>query len=172
MSVEQTAAWEQPLGLAVAVALVVLVTVIVVVDAVAVFRLVNKTVEAVEVVVVRTVVVALEACKLQAALITEAGNESAAGVCSWSARFAGIRVEVETKEVTTRVLTTELAAGTIVDRILLVGVTITVAVEVGALNPSSVEQNPCRVEEPMMLEAEATAQGMAGPPVEVALVKV
>jgi len=49
------------LGLAVAVALAVLVTVIVVVDAVAVVRLVNKTVEAVDVVVARTVVVALEA---------------------------------------------------------------------------------------------------------------
>jgi hypothetical protein len=160
------------LGFAVAVALVVLVTVMVVVDAVAVVTLVNKTVEAVDVVVVKTVVVALEAWRLQAALMTEAGYESAAGVCSCSARFAGTRVEVETKVVTTRVLTTELAAGTMVDRIVLVGLTITVAVEVGALNPSSVEQNPCRVEEPMMLEAEATAQGIAGPPAEVALVKV
>ena len=42
----------------------------------------------------------------------------------------------------TLVLTRELAAGTTVERIVLVGVTITVDVEVGALNPSSVEQNP------------------------------
>ena len=88
------------MGFAVAVALVVLVTVMVVVDAVAVLRLVNKTVEAVIVVVLRTVVVALEAWRWQAALMTEAGKESAAGVCSCSARFAGTRVEVETKVVT------------------------------------------------------------------------
>jgi hypothetical protein len=55
---------------------------------------------------------------------------------------------------------------------VLVGLTATVAVEVGALNPRSVEQNPWRVDEPMMLEAEATSQGIAGPPEEVALVKV
>jgi hypothetical protein len=162
------------LGLAVAVAFAfaVLVTVRVVVDAVAVVRLVNKTVEAVDVVVVRTVEVALEAWRLQAALMIEAGNDSAAGVCSCSARFAGICVEVETKVVMTWVLTRELAAGTMVERMMLVGLTTTVAVEVGALNPSSVEQNPWRVDEPMMLEAEATAQGIAGPPEEVALVKV
>jgi hypothetical protein len=69
-------------------------------------------------------------------------------------------------------LTTELAAGTMVDRMVLVGLTTTVAVEVGTLNPRSVEQNPWRVDEPMMLEAEATSQGIAGPPEEVALVKV
>jgi hypothetical protein len=40
------------------------------------------------------------------------------------------------------VLITELTAGTMVDRMVLVGLTTTVAVEVGALNPSSVEQNP------------------------------
>jgi hypothetical protein len=158
--------------LAVAVAFAVLVTVMVVVDAVAVVRLVNKAVDAVDVVVVRIVVVALEAWRLHAALMTEAGNESTAGVCSWSARFAGTCVEVETKVVTTWVLTTELAAGTMVDRMVLVGLTTTVAVEVGALNPRSVEQNPWRVDEPMMLEAEATSQGIAGPPEEVALVKV
>jgi hypothetical protein len=146
--------------------------VILVVNAVAVVRLVNKTVEAVDVVVVKTVVVALETWRLQAAMMTEAGYESAAGVCSWSARFAGTRVEVEMKVVTTWVLTTELAAGTKVDRIVLVGLTTTVAVDVGALNPSSVEQKPCRVEEPMRFEAEATAQGIAGPPAEVALVKM
>ena len=49
------------MGLAVAVALAVLVTVIVVVDAGAVVRLVNMTVDAVDVVVVKTVAVALEA---------------------------------------------------------------------------------------------------------------
>jgi hypothetical protein len=117
------------LGLAVAVALAVLVTVIVVVDAVAVVRLVNKTVEAVDVVVVRTVVVALEALRLQAALMTEAGKERAAGVCSCSARFAGTCVEVATNVVVTSVLATELAAGTMVDRMVLVGATITVDVE-------------------------------------------
>lgn len=166
------AAWAQPFGLAVAVALIVLVTVMVAVDAVAVVKLVNKTVEAVEVVVVRMVVVAFEAWRLQAALITEPGKERAAGVCSCSARFAGMCVEVETKVVTIEVLTTELAAGMMVDTMVLVGLTIIVAVEVGALKPSRVEQNPCRVEAPIMLEAEAIAQGMAGPPAEVALVKV
>lgn len=89
------------MGLAVAVALAVLVTIMVVVDAVAVVRLVNKTVEAVDVVVVRTVELALEAWRLQAALMTEAGKERAAGVCSCSARFAGTRVEVETVVVIT-----------------------------------------------------------------------
>lgn len=137
LSFEQRPAWAQPfelgLGLTVAVALVVLVTVMVVVDAVAVVRLVNKTVEAVEVVVVRTVVVAFEACRLQAALIMEPGKERAAGVCSCSARFAATRVVVATKIVTIEVLTTELAAGTMVDTILLVGLTTIVAVEVGAL---------------------------------------
>lgn len=131
-----------PLGLVVAVALAVLVTVKVVVDAVAVVRLVKKTLEAVDVVVVRTVVVALETWRLQAALMTEAGNERAAGVCNCSARFAGTCVEVETIVVTTFVLTTELAAGTTVDKMVLVGVTTAVDVKVSPLNPSSVEQNP------------------------------
>ena len=74
--------------------------------------------------------------------MTEAGKDRAAGVCSCSARFAGTCVEVVTIVVMTLVLTRELAAGTTVERIVLVGVTITVDVEVGALNPSSVEQNP------------------------------
>jgi len=74
--------------------------------------------------------------------MTEAGKERADGVCSCSARFAGTRVEVATNVVVTLVLITELATGTTVDRTVLVGVTITVDVEVGALNPSSVEQNP------------------------------
>jgi hypothetical protein len=132
----------QPLGLAVAVALAVLVTVMVVVDAVAVVRLVNKTTDAVDVVVVRMVVVAFEAWRLQAALMTDAGKERAAGVCGWSARFAGTCVKVATKVVAVEVLTTVLVAGMMVERMVLVGLTTTVAVEVGALKPNSVEQNP------------------------------
>lgn len=121
----QAPTWAQPLGSAVAVAFIVLVTVILVVDAVAVVRLVDKTVAAVDVVVIKIVVVALEAWRLQAALMTEAGNESAAGVCDCSARFAGTRVEVETKLVMVLVLTTtELVAGTTVDRMMLDGVSI------------------------------------------------
>lgn len=36
----------------------------------------------------------------------------------------------------------ELAAGMMVDKMVLVGLTTTVAVDVGTMNPSSVEQNP------------------------------
>jgi hypothetical protein len=114
----------------------------VVIDAVAVVRLVNKTTDAVDVVVVRTVEVAFETWRLQAALMTDAGKERAARVCGWSARFAGTCVKVATKVVVVEVLTTVLTAGTMVERMVLVRLTITVAVELGASKPSSVEQNP------------------------------
>lgn len=157
--------------MAVAIAFTVLVTVTIVVEPLAVMILVANEVDAVDVTVVRAEVVAEDACRLQADETIEAANEvNATGVCK--SRFLGVIVLVETKEVTTLVLVKELTLGVTVERTVLAGLTTTVAVEVGALKPNRVEQKGCRVEEPMILEAEATAQGIAGPPAEVELVKV
>lgn len=116
-----------------------LVTAITVVEPLAVMMLVAKEVDAVDVTVVRTEVVAEDACRRQADETMEAANEvSAAGICK--SRFLGVMVLVETKEVTTMVLVKELTAGVVVDRIVLAGLNTTVAVEVGALKPNRVEQ--------------------------------
>ena len=105
----------------------------------------------------------------------EAENKpKAGGVWTSAARFWGTTVDVATREVTVLVVivVTLTAAELVVTVVVVKGVVVTVMVVVAGSKPRKVEQKGCKVDEPMMREAEATWQSMAGPPELVALVEV
>jgi hypothetical protein len=82
--------------------------------------------------------------------------------------------EVATREVTVLVVVvvTLTAAALAVTVVVVEGVVVTVMVAVAGSKPRRVEQKDCKVDEPIMREAEAIWQSMAGPPELVALVEV